>query len=268
MRIVCKEQRTAEWMEARVGKIGASNIDKAMAFLQRASNGKKAGESSEKRDKFILELATELITRTPSDHYVSKPMEIGMQYESEARTEYWLSTGHDVDETGFVLHPTLDYLGASPDGLCVKHGHGIEIKVPMIQTHMKYLKEDVVPEEYQPQMQCNMLCCELPAWVFVSYCPPEVYPELPERFRLFIKPLAADIEIHRQMEEAATRTMEEATALVTRLIAQYPELERKQAKQQSTEGYVTDDEIRDIDPSWKPTDAEAMEFTEKTGLFK
>jgi hypothetical protein len=227
MRIACKEQRTAEWLSVRTGKIGASNIDRAMSFLKRASGAKKAGDSSGDRDRFILELATELITRVPSDHYISKPMEIGMQFEGEARTEYWMATGQEVDETGFVLHPTLDYLGASPDGLCLPT-HGIEIKVPLLHTHMGYLKDHVVPEEYIPQMQCNMLCCELPAWDFVSYCPAEVYPQIPDRFRLFIKRLPADPELHRQMEEAATRTMEEATALVGSLIAQYPEREPRE----------------------------------------
>lgn len=215
MRIVCRQQKTPEWFQARLGKVTASNIDRAQSFLQRASKGKKAGDSSADRDKYIRELATELITRVPVEHYVSPAMDIGAQYEDEARTEYWMATGNEVDQTGFVLHPTLDFLGASPDGLCPTHG--LEIKVPLLHTHMAYLEADEVPEEYIPQMQCNMLCCELPAWDFVSWCPPEVYPELPDEFRLFVKRAFADSEMHRQMEAAAIRTMEEVTALVQRL---------------------------------------------------
>ena len=249
MRVVCKEQHTAEWYQARCGKIGASNIAKAMAYLKRGSGARKAGDSSAERDRFILELATELITRVPAEHYVSKAMDIGTQYEGEARTEYWMSTGQEVDETGFVLHPLIDYLGASPDGLC--RDHGIEIKVPMLHTHMGYLRADVVPEEYIPQMQCGMLCCGMEAWDFVSYCPAEVYPEVPERFRLFIKRLPADPDMHRKMEEAATATMEEATQLVGRLIEQYPERKkREETRTVQQEGYITDDDIRSVDPSW------------------
>jgi hypothetical protein len=231
MRVVCKEQGTAEWLQARVARVTASNIDRAMKMLSRASGAKKAGDSSADRDKYILELATELITRVPAEHYVSKPMEIGTQFEGEARTEYWMATGREVDETGFILHPTIDFLGASPDGLILPT-HGLEIKVPLMATHMAYLREDVVPEEYIPQMQCNMLCCELPAWDFVSYCPPEVNPELPERFRLFVKRLDADYDMHRRMEDAAIKTMAEATALVERLAERYPERERKPATQE------------------------------------
>ena len=231
MRIVCHEQGTAEWLQARVGKIGASNIHKAMAFLTRASKGKKPGESSAVRDAFILELATELITRMPVEHYVSKAMDIGTQFESEARTEYWMATGDEVEQTGFVLHPTIDFLGASPDGLILPKKKGLEIKVPMLHTHMGYVRDGVVPEDYIPQMQLGMLCCELPEWDFCSYCPPEVYPELPDRFRLFIKTLPADLELHRAMEEAAIKTMQEATELVERLVEQMPERERRELPQ-------------------------------------
>jgi hypothetical protein len=225
MRIACKTQNTAEWFQARVACVTASNIDRAMSFLKRASGEKKAGDSSADRDRYILELATELITRVPAEHYVSKPMEIGAQFEGEARTEYWMTTGNEVDETGFVLHPTIDFMGSSPDGLC--KGHGLEIKVPTLYTHMATLRDDVIPADYIPQMQFNMLCCELPEWDFVSYCPPDVYPELPERFRLFVKRLKADPELHRQMEDAGVKAMQEATALVERMTGQYPDREAK-----------------------------------------
>ena len=43
MRVICKEQRTHEWFQAKVGHIGGSTIARAMSRLSRASNGKKAG---------------------------------------------------------------------------------------------------------------------------------------------------------------------------------------------------------------------------------
>lgn len=226
MRTVCREQNCAEWYSARVGKIGASNIHKAMAFLKRASGDRKAGESSKERDDYILELATELITRVPMEHYVSPAMDHGTTYEPEARIEYWQLTGNDVDQTGFVLHPTLDYAGASPDGLLTPDG-GIEMKCPMLKTHMSYLCSDEIPQDYQLQMQFNMMCCERSFWDFVSYVPPAVYPEVPERFRLYIKRLQADLELHRAMTEACVKTMDEAARLVTTLDSRCPERTRK-----------------------------------------
>jgi len=220
MRIACPEQNCHEWFQARVGRVTASEIGRAMAKLKRASGDKKAGDWAADHDNYVREIAWELITRVPAEHYVSKAMELGTQYENEARIEYWQSTGTDVEQTGFVLHPTLDFLGASPDGLIRLDG-GLEIKVPLLATHQRYLVEDRIPEEYVPQMQCGMLCCERQWWDFVSYAPGDLYPELPEEFRLFRKRLVADPVIHREMEEAATSVMAEATALVSLLAERY-----------------------------------------------
>lgn len=225
MRIVCREQHTAEWHAARVGTVTASGIARAMHFVDKGSikRGDKRRESAADRKLYIRDLAWELITRVPTDHYVTKAMEIGTMYEGEARTEYWMATGQEVDQTGFVLHPTLNYLGCSPDGL-IPAIKGVEVKVPLLKTHEDYLMADVVPEEYVPQMQCGMLCCELPEWDFVSYAPPEVYPEFPDDLRLFIKTLKADPVMHAQMEEAATSTMEEVIDLVKVILNKYPKL--------------------------------------------
>ena len=225
MRIVCRDQKTHEWYQARLGKVTASNIASAMAKLERASGEKKKGDWAKAHDAYVRDIAWELITRVPTDHYVSKAMDIGTAYEGEARIEYWQAVGEEVEQTGFVLHPTIDFLGCSPDGL--RSGRGIEIKVPLLKTHENYIMDDVVPEEYQPQMQCNMLCCEMPEWDFVSYAPPDVYPDFPDDLRLFIKPLKADPEQHRLMEEAATATMEHAVAVVEGLLKRFPSLGQK-----------------------------------------
>jgi hypothetical protein len=252
MRTACLEQGTHEWFAARLGRVSASRIADAMSYLTRASGDKKAGASSAKRDDYLLEKATELITRVPADHYVSKPMEIGTQYEGEARIEFWMRSGLEIQETGFVLHPTLDYLGASPDGLIGQDG-GLELKVPLISTHMDYLLADEIPTIYRPQVFCEMLCCEREWWEFASYCPPDIYPDLPDRFRLFRKRVTrsdAVLEIggkeyrgddlFRKMEEEAINFMGEAVALVENLSARFPELAKPepQTEQQAYEEAV------------------------------
>jgi hypothetical protein len=70
---------------------------------------------------------------------------------------------------------------------------------------------------------------------------------------MVIKRIEADSEIDRQMEEAATKTMEEATALVERLCNQYPELARKRQEPTADdpgELGAMDEDIRLIDPTW------------------
>lgn len=237
MRTVCRTQGTAEWLQARVGKVTASRIADAMRKLQRKSGDREKGDWHGDHDTYVKELAWELITRTPAEHYVTKPMEIGAQYENEARVEYEMTTGQIVDQTGFVLHPTLPFFGCSPDGLVLSERLALpantegaanvaslgilEIKVPLLKTHESYLLADVVPEEYIPQMQCEMLCCDAEWGDFVSYAPPDIYPELPEQFRLFRKRLYADRDLWALMEEAATATIEQATAMVTTINARY-----------------------------------------------
>lgn len=242
MRIITREQRTPEWFQAKLGKIGGSGIKRAMSKLKRASGDKKAGDWSADHDKYVRELAWELVTRIPTEHYVSKPMDIGVQYEGEARIEYWQTTGNEVEEVGWVLHPTLDFFGCSPDGIMIQIGSGLEIKVPLISTHEEYLADDVVPEEYVHQMQCCMGVCGIPEWDFMSYCPPEVYPDMPDRFRRFIKTLKFDKSLFEQMEEAAIVTMGEAAKLAQELADRYPDITRAAPEAKSTKQYATSDE--------------------------
>ena len=221
MRIVCREQGTSEWMQARTGIVTASRMADAMARLSRKSKNGDAGDYAAAHWKYVSELAWERITGVCAEHYVSKPMEIGSQYEGEARVEYWQRFGTDVDQTGFVLHPRLDYLGSSPDGLVGKDG-GLEIKVPLFSTHCAYLESGEIPEEYMLQMYTNMLCCERKWWDFVSYCPPDVAPEMPDEFRMFKKRLEADQTMFEAIEEAATVTMQHVAERMEKLRQMYP----------------------------------------------
>ena len=231
-RIVCKQQKTPEWYQARLGKVTASNIGRALKMVAKGSvkRGDKRFESSTLRAGYIRDIAWELITRVPTDHYVSPAMDVGAAYESEARVEYWQACGEEVEETGFVLHPTLDYLGCSPDGFRPKARRIVEIKVPQLKTHEDYLMADVVPAEYVPQLQCAMLCFGYEDADFVSYAPPDVYEDFPDDLRLFVKPLRADFAMHAQMEQAATEVMEGAVKLVQSLTARYPQLAQPMPK--------------------------------------
>jgi len=208
-------------MQARTGLVTASRMADTMAKLSRKSKNGDAGDWKQSHWDYVSELAWERITGVCADHYVSKPMEIGSQYEGEARVEYWMRTGNEVDETGFVLHPKLDFLGASPDGLVGRDG-GLEIKVPLFSTHCSYLESDAIPEEYMLQMYTNMLCCERQWWDFVSYCPPDVAPELPDEFRMFKKRLEADQTMFDAIEEAATVTMQHVAERMEKLRRMYP----------------------------------------------
>ena len=86
---------------------------------------------------------------------------------------------------------------------------------------MNNLINDEIPEEYLPQMYTCMLCTGRESWDFVSYCPKDPIDDerlmLPDHLRLFTKRLYADKDKFKEIEEAATATIEEAVALVKKL---------------------------------------------------
>lgn len=230
MRILCDSQDSQKWFDARIGKVTASCIHPAMKMVEKGSKvrGDKRWESSSKRKEYISELAWGMITRTPVEHFVSRAMDLGRQYEKMARAEYGFRFAPDeaIQRTGFVLHPTLDYLGASPDGL-LENG-GVELKVPQMPKHKSLLETGEIPEEWVMQCYCNMLCCEKEWWDFASFMPAdEQFGQealaLPTEFRMFRKRFTRDDAIFQQMEEGATSAMEEAVEKVKHLRAMYPE---------------------------------------------
>jgi len=118
MRILCDDQDSALWFDVRIGKVTASCIHSAMKMVHKGSvkRNDKRWESSSIRKAYISELAWGMINRVPVEHYVSRAMDLGKQYEKMARAEYGFrfSPDEDVELTGFVLHPTIDWLGATP----------------------------------------------------------------------------------------------------------------------------------------------------------
>ena len=59
----------------------------------------------------------------------------------------------------------------SPDGLIPNLRKGLEIKCPQMKTHIKYLLQGGVPQEYLIQVQSALWVTGYETWDFVSYCP-------------------------------------------------------------------------------------------------
>ncbi len=226
MRVVCTTQDSTEWFDARVGKVTASRIADAMARYKVNAKGGNKGDFNKSHWDYVSELAWGMITKVPAEHHVTREMELGKQFEPMARAEYMYRYDADVTRTGFVLHPALDYLGSSPDGLVGADG-GVEIKVPKVRTHQETIEADAIPEEYKPQMYCNMLCCQRDWWDFVSFCPcsEEFGAEalhMPDELRMFRKRLFADKKVFAEIEEIAGVTIDQALAKVHKILAMYP----------------------------------------------
>jgi exodeoxyribonuclease (lambda-induced) len=196
-------QRTAEWFAARVGCLTAS---RAAAAINRTKAGKPTADYA----KMIDEILVERLTGQPAEHFETPAMRWGTEHEDEAREEYELATGEFVQQTGFVPHPSIAYLGASPDGLVGEDGL-IEIKCPSSLTHIQRVRAGVVPDEYKPQMLVQLLCTGR-KWVdFVDYD-----PRLPAPYasrRLFIvrfEPTAEELDDARAKCEDFLENVDQA----------------------------------------------------------
>ena len=150
-------QGTEEWLKARLGCLTASRANDACA-----------AETTAAYQNYLWQLVAERETGLAEETYINSDMQRGTEKEPIARAAYEAHTGTFVTQTGFWLHPEIQYFGASPDGLVGDDGL-IEIKCPRTSTHLQYRKEGKVPTKYKRQMMCQLLCTGR-KWVdFVSF---------------------------------------------------------------------------------------------------
>jgi putative phage-type endonuclease len=200
MRVVCGSQGTAEWLDSRRGLITASRIKDVMNVLRNGGEG--AG-----RRKYRNELAMERLTGLTASHYVTPAMQHGTEYEPIARATYELERDVVVESVGLVLHPTLDYAGASPDG--ITDDRAIEIKAPQEETFIGWIQEGLyVPEDHQPQCLWVMECCQLDLLDFIAYHP---------RMKPMIVPMRRDEARIAEITQAVIQFNEEVEATMDRL---------------------------------------------------
>ena len=155
MKIIDCQQRSDEWYHIRMGRITASHFSDVM--------NKKTG-----RDTYMMRLLAERVTGIRMESYQNKYMEDGIENEPQAREYYSWVTSNEVNEVGFV---EMDKdVGCSPDGLIGTDGL-IEIKCPIVTTHLKYIIKNALPPEYKPQIQGQMWICKRKWCDFVSFSP-------------------------------------------------------------------------------------------------
>lgn len=197
------EQRSEEWFAARLGRVTASRVADVVAKT-------KSGYSTS-RANYMAELLCERLTGTKGEFYQNAAMAWGTNTEPMAREAYEGASGALVYETGFVLHPTIEMAGASPDGLIGDTGL-VEIKCPFTATHIDTLLSGKAPAKYMAQMQWQMACTDRDWCDFVSYD-----PRMPENMRLFISRVARDNVAIRELESEINKFLAELDVMITQL---------------------------------------------------
>jgi putative phage-type endonuclease len=162
------DQRSDEWFSARLGFATASRMNDALA-----------GSETAARRGYLIQLVTERLTGQQQESYNSAAMQRGVDLEPVARMAYESKNGF-VDKTGFHKHPTIEWFGASPDGLVGDDGL-VEIKCPNSTTHVDYILEGKVPTKYKRQMLAQLACTGRKWCDFVSFD-----DRLPEHLQLFV----------------------------------------------------------------------------------
>lgn len=142
MKTIDCEQGSAEWLASRCGVFSASNFDKLITTK---------GEPSKQAQKYIFQVAAEKVSGIKEDSFQSSAMLKGIETEEEAVDFYELTHGVEPVKVGFCLHENGFY-GCSPDRLVGDDGL-LEIKCPLPHTHVEYLLENNLYQDYFQQVQ-------------------------------------------------------------------------------------------------------------------
>jgi putative phage-type endonuclease len=128
----------------------------------------------------MAQLVVERLTQTKADSYTNSAMQWGTDQEPFARAAYEAAQGVMVEEVGFIPHPTIEWAGASPDGLVGDDGL-VEIKCPNTASMIEVLLTQKVPQKYFTQMQFQMACTGR------QFCDYAVFdPRMPAKAQLFV----------------------------------------------------------------------------------
>ena len=166
------EQRTQEWFAKRLGKFTGSRFADVLAVSKR--DGKKLKAYGD----LIWSIAVERISGQVDETMDSYSLRWGRDLEDFARQEYELSTGNVVEQVDFIEHPSIPYVGCSPDGLVGSDG-GVEIKCPKDSAIHLQRFDNGLPDEFKPQVQGCLWVTGRAWWDFISYD-----PRMPDHLRL------------------------------------------------------------------------------------
>lgn len=198
------DQGTDEWLRDRAGKVTASRIADVMA------KGRGSAPSAT-RANYMAELVAERLTGEPTVGFTNAAMQHGTETEPQARAQYMMRTGLDVQEVGFVAHPSLAMSGASPDGFSGADGL-VEIKCPNTATHIQTLRGKAIDRKYVLQMQWQMTCTGREWCDFVSFD-----PRLPHDLAYRCQRVPHNAELAEEIAEAVTRFLAELDAMEAEL---------------------------------------------------
>lgn len=143
------DQRTAEWHLKRGQMLTASEIYKGLAEASPAQ-----------KHELIM---SKLVPREQTPGQGARALLWGTRFEPIAKKIYCeLQHKIHIADTTCIPHPTVPFLGASPDGVILtddptdpRYGKLVEFKCPISR---QFTDQSPIPNEYYHQMQLQMEC--------------------------------------------------------------------------------------------------------------
>lgn len=199
-------QRDDDWFRVRAGKVTASRIADVLARI-------KSGAPAATRTAYMAQLAAERLTGTATESYTSPAMQWGIDNEAAAVARYEAENMVTVTAVDFVLHPTISFAGASPDGLVGDDGL-CEIKCPHTHTHIATMLSGKIDSKYTKQMQWQMACTGRSWCDYVSFD-----PRLPLPLDYWCKRVERDDAVIADMQDQVQVFLDELQQQVDQLNA-------------------------------------------------
>jgi len=167
MKIIHCEQGSEEWHKERNGRATASHASEIITPAK--------GELSKSAQKYIYSLIAECgWSGQDIEEFETRAMQRGNELEPAARDAFESETGLKVSEVGLCVADD-NICACSPDGLIFddagKPVWGVEIKCPLKATHMGYLLNGGLPDEYKGQVHWSLAVTGFDEWHFWSYHP-------------------------------------------------------------------------------------------------
>lgn len=178
-------QGEAEWKTAKVGIPSASNYERIVD---------SKGNPSKQREKYLIELAEEIIRGKITETYQSPDMLKGTVTESDAADLYEQIKQVEVEKIGFCFRDESKKYGCSPDRFVGENG-GLEIKSAKFSVQYERLTKGWSRAEHFQQVQGCLLVTGRDWWDLMSYN--DILPSIIIRFerdKEFLKKLSDELD--------------------------------------------------------------------------
>jgi putative phage-type endonuclease len=152
------DQRTDAWHLKRSEMLTASEIYKALPDATAAQ-----------KHEIIM---SKLVPRQRTEGPGPRALVWGTRFEPIAKEIYCNLSDFPMEivDTTCIPHPTVSFLGASPDGIIltegVRHGRLVEFKCPISRI---FTDDTPVPNSYYHQMQLQMECTGLDLCEYIEF---------------------------------------------------------------------------------------------------